>query len=1021
MFRSRGWVAWGFAIVFGLWAADAQGQTRYDSRLHFRVIHTGHFVIYYHQGEERIASRLAGMVEAVRRDVAATLALDAPDQTHVVLVDQTDVSNGWSTPLPYNTIEIAATPPPLTSLLGNHDDWLRLVLVHEYTHIVHLDRVGGWMRIFRKTLGRHPVSFPNLFLPAWQVEGVATYAESALTGLGRVGAAETRAVLDEIAAGGRLMPVDRAAGGLVAWPGGYAPYFYGGAFDDYVASRFGPDRLGQLARATSSRLPFLGEGAFTSVFGISSQALWSQFQAQRASASHTTPPPADVRRLTLDGFMTSGPRYVPGRGSGGPRVLYSSLTPERFPSIKEIAADRSAARTVTTRYLGESLSTDGRWVFFDQIEFDGPMSTFRDVYAADLNTTSLVRLSHGRRMSDPEVSPDGTRLAVVVQRAGDSVLAVYRLARPSKDAPPVLDRSAVLMVAETGCHFATPRWSPELTRLAAARQCEGRPPEIVVIDGATGVVTPVVSDRRSRNITPAWSPDGQVLYFASDRDGTRFQIFAMAPGTTSPAAPQPVTFAAGGATAPDVSPDGRSLLYVGVTAAGYDVFEAPLTASPAAHPADDETCPFTTDERWPALARVTAAGYDVFEAPLTPSPGASVPHGETPLLPADRDARSPQPSPDIPELVKGDRPYSPWSTLWPRSWSPVFTASSDRTDVGAAVEGSDVLRRHAYRAIATWSVARPAAEMPMVSSVRPNLGVSYVYGRWLQTVLLSASDTLESVALIDRASGRVVRADARNRQLFGGVFVAWRRVRLSQSWLAGVALDHERFATPSAIPARNRNALRSAWALNSSRLYGYSISSEDGIRSTAAIEHVTPALGADGSATAATVDVRAYLPGGPFHSVVAVRLASGVSTGDPAVRRVFSLGGSTTPASLFDVGYREIGMMRGIPIDSRVGAAVAVANLDYRFPLARIERGFRTWPIFLNGVHGAVFADAGTAGATLGSMGSPLFSTGVEIAANVTLGYFQPLTVALGAAWAHDARAERTNRLAVFLRLGRAF
>lgn len=981
MIRSRWWGAWGFAIVLCLCGAEAQGQTRYDSRLHFRVIHTDHFVIYYHQGEERIASRLAGMVEAVRRDVAARLALDAPDQTHVVLVDQTDVSNGWSTPLPYNIIEIAATPPPLTSLVGNYDDWLRLVLVHEYTHIVHLGRVGGWMRIFRRTLGRHPLSFPNLFLPAWQVEGVATYVESALTGRGRVGAAETRAIQDEIAADRRLMTIDRAGGGLVAWPGGNAPYFYGGAFDDYVASRFGPDRLGQLARATSSRLPFRGEGAFMSVFGVSSETLWNQFQAQRVSASHGTSPHTGARRLTQDGFMTSGPRYSRGNGSGAPRVLYSSLTPERFPSIKEIAADRSAARTVATRYLGESLSTDGRWVYFDQIEFDGPVSRFRDVYAADLKTTNLVRLSYGARMSDPEVSPDGTRLAVVVQHNGDSVLSVYRLSRPGMDAPPVLDRPAVLTVAETGCHFATPRWSPETARLAVARQCEGRPPEIVVIDGANGVVTPVVSDRRSRNITPAWSPDGQSLYFASDRDGARFQIFTTAPGTTSPAAPQPVISAAGGATAPDVSPDGRSLLFVSATGAGYDVFEAPLASSPAA--------------------------------------GATQP--DTPSFPVDETRPSPQRPRDISKPIQGDRSYSPWSTLWPRAWSPVFTASNERTDAGAIVEGSDVLGRHAYRAIVTWPVARPAADMPIAFSLRPDLDVSYVYGRWRQTVLLSASDTLESVAVIDRASGRVVRANARDRQLFAGVLVAWRRVRLSQSWLAGVALDHERFASPSAIPARNRNALRSAWTLNSSRLYGYSISPEEGIRSTATIEHVAPALGAEASSTAATVDVRAYLPGGPLHSVVAVRFASGVSTGDPGTRRIFSLGASTVPSSPFDFGQRAVGMMRGIPIDSRVGSAVAVANLDYRFPLARIERGFRTWPIFLNGLHGAVFADVGAAGATLASMGSPLVSTGVEIASDVTLGYSLPLTVALGAAWAHDVREMRANRLAVFLRLGRAF
>ena len=36
-------------------------------------------------------------------------------------------------------------------------------------------------------------------------------------------------------------------------------------------------------------------------------------------------------------------------------------------------------------------------------------------------------------------------------------------------------------------------------------------------------------------------------------------------------------------------------------------------------------------------------------------------------------------------------------------------------------------------------------------------------------------------------------------------------------------------------------------------------------------------------------------------------------------------------------------------------------NADYRWPIARPQRGAGTWPLFLHTIHGAVFADAGHA------------------------------------------------------------
>src|SRR5258708_2398327 len=200
----------------------ASAAGRYDPTLRFRIIRTAHFDVHAHQGEEAMARRLAGVVERVRVKFQPVFGV-ARGRVHVILVDQTDLSNGWATPLPYDTIEITAVPPSAESLIGNTTDWLELVFTHEYTHILHLDRSRGLMQAVRRVFGRVPVVFPNSFLPVWQIEGIATFEESRMTGEGRIPSGDFRVIVDVAAAHGRFEPIDRAGGGLARTPGGHAP------------------------------------------------------------------------------------------------------------------------------------------------------------------------------------------------------------------------------------------------------------------------------------------------------------------------------------------------------------------------------------------------------------------------------------------------------------------------------------------------------------------------------------------------------------------------------------------------------------------------------------------------------------------------------------------------------------------------------------------------------------------------------------------------------------------------------
>ena len=150
-------------------------------------------------------------------------------------------------------------------------------------------------------------------------------------------------------------------------------------------------------------------------------------------------------------------------------------------------------------------------------------------------------------------------------------------------------------------------------------------------------------------------------------------------------------------------------------------------------------------------------------------------------------------------------------------------------------------------------------------------------------------------------------------------------------------------------------------------------------------------------------------------------MAGASSWGDESVRRVFAAGSSSpAPGAGLGFGLDAIAMIRGFETSDVVGDKAAVLNVDYRFPLAWIERGVGTWPLFARSIYGAVFADAGAAWSGAYTRNDRRASVGVELSADVVFGYSFPLTTTVGVAFRHDPSG-RSNGPTVFFRVGRAF
>ncbi|PYR42303.1 MAG: hypothetical protein DMF93_06200, partial [Acidobacteria bacterium] len=502
-------------------ARAAHGASRFDPALTFRVLATEHFVIHFDRNEERAARRLAAIAEETWRALQRPLGVVPPRLTHVVLADQTEFANGYATPLPYDTIVIYTVWPSAPEFV--FDDWLRLAFTHEFTHIVHLDRSEGWARIARGIFGRTPYAFPNLYLPPWQIEGLATYEESAITGEGRVHAGDFRAIVGEAARARTLEPLDRVNGGLTDWPASAAPYAYGADFHEYLVDRFGADTLAALAAATARRFPYTSTRAFRYVYGESLGDLWRDYQAQRESASAAATADRGIVRVTRDGFSVSGPRFDRFACAGcAPALFYAAANPRGFPSLARVALDGSPPRRVATRYLGSTSAIGRDAIYFDQVERRRNVGFYSDLYALSRAGGRVRALTSNARLRDPDLAPDGQALAATQEKPGQRDLVVVRLNAGG-------DRVSIAVLAgEADVFFDAPRWSPDGRSVVVVRHRLGGMPEIAIVDATSGRQQIVAAEPHTRFATPAWRPDGAALVVAAARGDETFNLFEVA-------------------------------------------------------------------------------------------------------------------------------------------------------------------------------------------------------------------------------------------------------------------------------------------------------------------------------------------------------------------------------------------------------------------------------------------------------------------------------------------------------------
>lgn len=926
----------------------------YDPAFTWQTLHTKHFAIHFHDGEEALARQVALLAEQVHARLTPWFGWSPQTPTDVVLVDQTDFGNGMAMAWPSNRMVLYATPP--TDGIADFGPWMETLITHEYAHILHVDKVRGGPQAARKAFGRFLLLFPGAFQPRWMLEGLAVYHETDhAVGIGRGQSSYFDMLLRaEIEQG--LKPLAQINQDIATWPAGTAPYLYGAAFYDFIAQRYGAEKVQQLIENYSGNLlPFRINTNTRIVLGKELPALWEEmavflndkFQAQvKAIQSRGVTPATPISR---DGYRTGRSQVLP---TG--EVYYVRDDGRSEATLMRRSLGEERARAVAALSPGAHFHVHPQaGVVAVQWEITRNTHLLADLYHVALPSGVVTRLTYGGRYLFAAWHPAGQQMAAVQNARGlQSLVLLDARGKPLE----------TLWRGAPEERLSNLDWAPDGNAIVAALWRPGRGWNIERYSLKTRQWQALTADAAIK-LQPRYTPDGSAVLFSADYHGVfNIQRLDLASGTLTT-----LTQVMGGAFYPSQTHTG-DLYYDGYTAAGFDVYTSAAPTLSAFKP----TLPAGTSDQ----ARIPPTVV------TTPPPAITA--------------------------------YTPWNSLRPHWWVPLWEYDAIKTRLGAYTSGADALQRHVYALAALYDVTHK----------KFSGALSYTYDRWypLLSFYVDRVPTYEGGTQNQEDLQRIQHDDSYQAEALFPFY------SLRNRWAARLGYVENRLTESyraAGVTARSpsRDALYgAALTYTSVRYYSRSISADYGRQVIFAAEDSAP-LRSDYDGQVYSLDWREFVHLGNEH-VLALRVAVGWGEGNT---RPFRLGGiNTRPA--FDPDNVTVNAafnkrtysLRGYPsgMNALIGTRMTTASLEWRFPLRRVERGLMAPPVALQQLFGDVFIDSGAAWRAPADSPERYFTgVGAELGMDLAAFYHIPLRLRLGYAHGLDEGGESQ----IYLRLGMAF
>lgn len=935
----------------------------FDTSFKFSTVETKHFSIHFHQGLEHVAQKAAVIAEDAHTILTPQFNWEPREKTQMILIDDTDFTNGWANVLPYNTIYIEVVPPSIDTTIGEYEDWLRILITHEYSHILTMDPARGYSEITRSIFGKpipggDPFSFlvflatapPNVFLPRWWHEGIATWSETEHTGMGRGRSTYYEMILRMAVADNNIPEVDKLNGEVPYWPDGHMPYIFGLRLQKYIADKYGKEALGRLSLKHAGRLPYLLNGApqdlfqdkdYIALYDEMVEDLKKEENGQIEILKQT--PFTPLKTVNVNGELLTNPRYSPD----GSMLAFNKRDPHGHEAIIIANQDGTEIRDSVRRQYsdhGISWSPDSEYLYFSQAEVNNGADIYQDLYSYNIKKQKLERLTDGLRIKEPDVSPDGKRFAVVVNNRGSQNLALldlkaegYLFKRYDYKLDVVTDYKLM--------RVSNPRWSPDGNFVAySVTDNDGR--SSLYLYNVKEKAHKQLFEETGSNGYPAWSRDGKYIIYTSDKTNV-YNLFAY---SMEAGKRHQVAHTLGGAFQPDISADGKTIVFSSYDSRGFKI-------------ASMEYAP----EKW--LAKPTPTIKPYWNETTDKKKATEVKaQDETPL---------------------SSKSYSALDTLPPRFWLPTLSGDKDGPVLGAFTAGQDVLGYNTYYLEAGFGT----------DSSRIYYDAAYLNDYTYPTIMVRAyekpvlySDFLQKGDYYELNKSLILSMSVPVNYLESGYnFIIGYHLQKQE---AMSDLANNKFKDIDVFQGK-RNNIFAGIEFNSSLKYPYSISHEEGRKISLLYKHYDNNIGSDLNSREYLASYSQYsmMPfSGPLrHNVLYLNLKGAASEGNKINQQAFQLGGDYLQSDF---------PLRGYPSRFATGQYVAVGTLEYRAPIAYILHGINTKPFFWDRVHAAFFADAGE---VWGDGRGPAYNrlkagAGMEARLDMTIGYWLEITPAIGIA-----------------------